>query len=69
MGDQRTQAAIGRIEAALDRIEAAARRRAASAGSGGSAETERLRTAHDRLREEVGSVIAELDQLIASGGR
>lgn len=69
MGDTRTQAAIARIETALGRIEVAARRRVLPSTGGDPAEAERLRTAHDRLRQEVGAVISELDQLIASGGR
>jgi hypothetical protein len=67
MADQRAQMALGRLEAAFDRIEVAVRRRADSA-SQDHARSEPLRAAHEKLRREVGSAIAELDELIAGSG-
>jgi hypothetical protein len=60
MQDQRTQAALARIEQALGRIE-----RSAATDLGAADELTRLRQAHDLLRRRVESAIGEIDRLLA----
>ncbi|MGQ0559451.1 MAG: hypothetical protein ACT4OE_07685 [Sphingosinicella sp.] len=70
MSDQRALDALKRLERALARIEAAASRPApAPQAAADSAEFERLKQAHDRLRQRVAGAIGEIDRLIDSGGR
>ena len=66
MADQRALDAVARIERALARIEAAATRAAPPAGS---EEHERLNAAHERMKSRVTGALAQLDDLIAAGGR
>ncbi len=60
MQDQRTQAALARIEQALGRIE-----RSVAADAGAAAELARVRQAHDILRSRVEGAIGEIDRLLA----
>jgi hypothetical protein len=65
MGQDRAEAAIGRIERALGRIEGATARGAASADLADGA----LRHAHESLRGRVHDALAQLDGLIAAAER
>ena len=66
MEGDRSEAAMARIEAALARIDAAARNLGEkSAAPQPPASVMNLINKHEALREEVASVIGELDQLIA----
>ena len=58
--------AIDRIERALARIEAAATREPPPADD---RELRQLRDVHHALRSKVETAIAQIDQLIAAGGR
>ncbi|HZG46468.1 MAG TPA: hypothetical protein VEZ41_09415 [Allosphingosinicella sp.] len=60
MQDQRTQAALARIEHALGRIE-----RSVGANTGTADEVVRLREAHALLRRRVEGAIGEIDRLLA----
>ena len=64
MGDARALEAIARIERALARLEAAAARTAPAAAAGSSDEFERLREAHDALRQRVAGAIGQIDELL-----
>ncbi|WP_129792742.1 hypothetical protein [Sphingosinicella sp. CPCC 101087] len=65
MADPRALQALRRIERACARIEAAtARPRPASAPL---AELERLREAHERLRQRVSGAVEQIDELLAAG--
>ena len=66
MADQRALAALRRIELALARVEGVASSRQPAA-NGKDEEFERLRSAHDRLRNQVSGAIGQIDQLLASG--
>ena len=66
MLDERTSAALGRIEQALTRIEAAAARKPVSAFE--NEELARLRTAHQTLRGRVEQAVSQIDRLIATAG-
>jgi len=66
MADQRALAAVRRIERALARVEAAAAR-SASAPDGDDQEMERLRSAHEQLRQRVNGAIGQIDALLESG--
>ena len=67
MLDERTSAALGRIEQALSRIEAAAVRKPATP-SYESEELARLRTAHQTLRGRVEQAVSQIDRLLATAG-
>ena len=70
MPDERALAALSRIERALARVESAASRPVPVPAVDGSAETaelDRLRNAHDRLRERVGGAIGQIDRMIETG--
>lgn len=67
MADQRAFAAIRRIERALARIETAASRPAPAAAD--SEELDRLRAAHQALRQRVTGAIGQIDGLLQSGQR
>ena len=69
MGDQRALDAVSRIERALARIETAARRPQPAGNSGGSAELEQVRGAHQELRSRVEGAIGQIDRLLETGGR
>lgn len=61
MQDQRTEAALARIERALGRIEGTV------AGDAGAAdELARLRQAHTLLRSRVEGAIGEIDRMLSS---
>ena len=64
MGDARALEAIARIERALARLEAAAARPVPAPASGSSDEFERLREAHDTLRQRVAGAIGQIDELL-----
>lgn len=64
MADDRSLAAVARIERALARIEAAAAKPAQD-----DSELERLREVHDALRSNVEGAISQIDRLLAAGGR
>ena len=67
MSDQRALDALKRIEQALTRVEAAANRSPPSpAPAADDADLERLRQAHERLRQRVAGAIGEIDRLIES---
>jgi len=66
MADQRALAAVRRIERALARVEAVASG-PSSASNGKDEEIERLRSAHDRLRDQVSGAIGQIDKLLQSG--
>lgn len=68
MPDERALDAIARIERALGRIEAAS----AQARGGdveASAELERVRDAHQKLRSRVEGAIGQLDRMLETEGR
>lgn len=69
MGDPRALEAIRRIERAVARLEAAAARPAPSPAAGPPEDYERLRQAHDALRQRVAGAIGQIDELLESGGR
>ena len=69
MPDQRALDAIARIERALARIEAASSRPRPAAAPDSSAELERVRDAHQRLRSRVEGAIGQLDRLLETEGR
>ena len=70
MADERALAAIRRIERALARIEAAAGRPSdAAPDAADSEELERLREAHQLLRQRVTGAIGQIDQLLQAGER
>ena len=64
MADPRALGALRRIETAFDRIEAVATRPRAAPQA--PDDHDRLRAAHETLRREVGSAIAEIDRLITA---
>ena len=64
MPDERTSAALDRIERAFARIEAASAD--LSAGSLDGRELEQLRQAHQALRSRVEGAISHIDELLAS---
>jgi len=64
MADQRALDAIARIERAIARIE-----RGAAASRSPDPAQERLRAAHESLREKVAGAIGRLDQLIGQAER
>lgn len=67
MGDARALEAIARIERALARLEAAAIRPSPAAPAAApepSDEFERLREAHDALRQRVAGAIGQIDELL-----
>jgi hypothetical protein len=67
MADPRALDAIHRIERALARIEAAAAHPRPSPGP--SEELERLRQAHEALRERVSGAVGQIDRLLAASER
>jgi hypothetical protein len=70
MADERALAAIRRIEQALARIEASATRPAPPPPpSADPEELERLREAHQALRQRVSGAISQIDQLLQAGAR
>ncbi len=69
MADQRALDAIARIERALARIEAASSRPRPAAAPDSSAELERVRDAHQRLRSRVEGAIGQLDRLLETEGQ
>jgi hypothetical protein len=62
MQDQRTSDALARIERALSRVETHVSAKPAPAAE--SAETERLRKAHELLRSRVTDAIGEIDRML-----
>ena len=66
MADQRALAAVRRIERALARVEAVTSS-PSPASNGDYQEMERLRSAHDRLRDQVSGAIGQIDKLLQSG--
>jgi hypothetical protein len=60
MQDERTQAALARIEVALARIE-----RSVGADAGAADELARLRDAHNLLRRRVEGAIGEIDRMLS----
>ena len=69
MGQDGTGIALARIERALARIEAASSRPSAPVPASDDGAAEELRRAHQALRARVEGAIADLDDLIASGGQ
>lgn len=67
MPDDRSLAAIARIERALARIESASAKAPAPAANDG--ELNELRDVHHALRDKVGDAIAQIDRLLAQGAR
>jgi hypothetical protein len=65
MDGDRIERAMARIEAASQRIEAAAARSAKTSTPGDDPE---LRQKYDRLRDEAGTALAELDRLLGALG-
>lgn len=63
MQDERTSAALGRIERAIERIEMATARQPAA--SFDSDELNRLRNVHQTLRGRVEQAVAQIDRLLA----
>jgi hypothetical protein len=66
MGQERTTAALGRIERALARIEAAA---GGLEGRAPSDPDEELRGKHQKLRDRVEGAIHDIDRLLATRER
>ncbi|MEA3016029.1 MAG: hypothetical protein QOI38_751, partial [Sphingomonadales bacterium] len=64
MSEERTSAAIARIERALARIESAAERQPAAARP--EPELRQLREVHEALRGRVEGAIAQIDRLLAT---
>lgn len=66
MADQRALAAVRRIERALARVEAAAAT-PGPAPQSDDQEMERLRSAHEQLRQRVNGAIGQIDIMLQSG--
>ena len=64
MADQRALDAIRRIEQALARVESAAVRPRPAPPAGPPENYERLRQAHDSLRDRVAGAIGEIDRML-----
>jgi hypothetical protein len=67
MSDQRALDTLKRIEQALARVETAATNRPPPAAPAPDADVERLREAHEKLRQRVAGAIGEIDRLIEAG--
>ena len=63
MDGDRIERALARIEAASQRIEAASARPASPAPAAGDPELQRK---YDKLRNETGAALAELDRLLGA---
>lgn len=63
MADQRALLALHRIEEALARIEASPSLQAPATGID-QEEHDRLRSAHEQLRQRVGAAIGQIDHLL-----
>lgn len=68
MGQERLSQALDRIEKAVARIEAAAARQPAASPGGEGGEDTGLREAHETLRGQVASAIAQMDRLLETDG-
>jgi len=69
MADQRALDAISRIEQALARVESAAARPRPAPPAEPPEEYERLRQAHDSLRDRVAGAIGEIDRMLETEAR
>lgn len=66
MIDDRTMAALGRIEAALKRLDAAEANLPDGAGDGSGVEITALRAESDRLRSAITATVGDIDRLLAA---